>query len=139
SLSNDQAVLTGNRSISFWSYSFSTSHSMKLNSKLSLEYSSYYNSKSQNLYSKYDEIFDFSAGVKRSAILNNIDFSFNITDLFGTNRFGASSIYDTQTTRLKSQKNNRRLNVFIKYNFNTGTSFSRSQGSSKGDFGDKRF
>jgi hypothetical protein len=130
-------LLTGNQS--FWSYNFSSKQHFTLAKTLSLDLVVSYVSKARNYYTIINNIFSTDIGFRKSLLAKKLELTVNCTDLFGTSKYYSNSVYPYQQTTFQTLKNNRFVNIGLKYNFNTGIAFSRQNNQSKGDFGEKRF
>jgi hypothetical protein len=137
-ISFNKSYLT-NQNISNCSYSVSTDHNFILNPTLSLEISATYNSKYKDYYSSYNKIYSIDLGLKKSLFNKKVDLIINTSDILGTDKFRYSSSYPNDFMSFQSLKNRRAWNITLKYNFQSGASFSGKKTNSKGEFGEKRF
>lgn len=127
---------TGN--LSYWSYNISSNQHFIINKGLNVDLSIVYNSKFRGYYAVYNGICMVNLGLRKSFLSRKFDLSINCNDVMGSNKFTITSSYPTQGSNFASIKNNRYLNVILKYNFKSGRAFSSKGNSSRGEFGEKR-
>jgi|GEM_PF-1832718 len=126
------------QNVSYWSYSLSSNQHFIFNKSLSLELLVTYNSKYRGYYSVYSGIYLVNLGLRKSFFSKKLDLNITCADVLGSNKFQITSSYPTQESNFKSIKNNRYLNLTLKYNFKSGRAFNKKSNISKGEFGEKR-
>jgi hypothetical protein len=137
-ISNNTSILPDKR-LSYTGYSLYSSQNFKIATLSTLELSAVYNSKSQSYYTLSKSTFSLNFGFKQALFSKRFDLTVSANDLLGTNKYRAIINYPTQLSTIDSFKNNRSASISLRYNFNSGNAFGRSNSSSKGDFGEKRF
>ncbi|WP_183575582.1 outer membrane beta-barrel protein [Mucilaginibacter sp. X5P1] len=137
-VSNSISYLIGGNQ-SFWSYNLSSNQHFILGKTISMDLAVNYYSKTRSYYSTINNIFSSDIGLRKSLFAKRLDLTVNCTDILGTSKYYSHNVYPSETSTFQTLKNNRFVNIGLKYNFNTGAAFSRQNSQSKGDFGEKRF